>query len=107
MDPPQPWKSKLTYCSSPLYGIMDVRRVWEWFEYHRVVVGMDGAVLYNVGAVTNELRAALKDYYEAGWVEEVDFQEAQSYDTWLYCQVSKGRRCSCCSGATCWSFDGV
>ena len=70
---------------------MDTRRVWEWFEYHRVVVGMDYAVMYNVGAVTNKLRDLLKDYYDAGWVEEVDFVDGLSYQTTNYCQVSEKR----------------
>ena len=51
---------------------------------------MDYAVVYNGGAVTDEMRTALKDYYEAGWVEEVEFAEAQSYETWLDCQVGDG-----------------
>ena len=48
---------------------------------------MDSAVLYNVGGVTEEVRAALKEYYDNGMVDEVDFLDAQSYDVYLYNQV--------------------
>ena len=64
-------------------------RVWEWFEYHRVIVGMDAAVIYNAGGVTKEMRAWLGDYYKFGWVEEVDFLDTQTYKTWYNGQVSR------------------
>ena len=48
---------------------------------------MDSAVLYNVGGVTEEVRVALKEYYNNGMIDEVDFLDAQSYDVYLYNQV--------------------
>ena len=106
VDPPTDWKYKLTFCSGPLYGDLSPRRTWEWFSYHRVVAGMDSAVLYNVGGVTEEMRMALKEYYDNGMIDEVDFLDAKSYNVYLYNQVPTRWRRFWCREVWLWDFKG-
>lgn len=50
---------------------------------------MDRVVLYNARAITKNMREWLGKYYAAGWVEEVDLLDSQTYKAWFYCHVNK------------------
>lgn len=93
MEPPSTFQYQLTECSPPLFGELAGRAVWEWFEYHRVIVGVDHFVLYNVDAVDAEFMSYLKDYVDTEMVELIDFSDALSYNVWWWGQATAQHDC--------------
>ena len=91
-EPPPPLLYSLQLCSAPLYGSVPSRPITEFLDYHRHVIGMDHAVIYDAGGVTSAIMTAFKDrgFLESGLVEVTDFREAYSYDVWYNGQVGGG-----------------
>eukprot|EP00271_Cylindrocystis_brebissonii_P015844 TRINITY_DN38894_c0_g1_i1.p1 TRINITY_DN38894_c0_g1~~TRINITY_DN38894_c0_g1_i1.p1 ORF type:complete len:603 (-),score=115.58 TRINITY_DN38894_c0_g1_i1:556-2364(-) len=73
----------LSSCSPPLFGYLDGRAVREWMDFHRVTVGVEHFVLYNVDGLNLLESAILKEYRDQkGFLEVIDFSGVQSYNTW-------------------------
>lgn len=86
LEEPTSFQYQLTECSPPLFGELSGRYVWEWFEYHRVIVGVDHFLLYNVNALNSNVMDHLKDYSSEGMLEVIDFSDAMSYSVWWWGQ---------------------
>eukprot|EP00897_Mesotaenium_endlicherianum_P005255 jgi/Mesen1/4758/ME000242S03933 len=86
LEPEAPFQYNLVYCSPPLYGRTDARRVYEWFEFHQRLLAPDKYVLYDAGAFDDEHRALLGEFFKRGLIEVTDFRESEQYHEWLWAQ---------------------
>eukprot|EP00897_Mesotaenium_endlicherianum_P001847 jgi/Mesen1/1690/ME000137S00604 len=91
-DPQPPFKYGVTFCSPPIFGQVDARRVYEWLEYHKRV-GMDHFVMYDAGGVDAALRQVLRPYIERGVMELMDARENKAYETWAHGQMMLMHEC--------------
>eukprot|EP00271_Cylindrocystis_brebissonii_P002894 TRINITY_DN13651_c0_g1_i2.p1 TRINITY_DN13651_c0_g1~~TRINITY_DN13651_c0_g1_i2.p1 ORF type:complete len:497 (-),score=54.21 TRINITY_DN13651_c0_g1_i2:717-2207(-) len=85
--PMSPYKSKLTYCSSPIYGEINEERFMEWIEYHQITHGIDYFHLYDAGGITPSLRARLKPYINGRMMTITVVREINQFETWLWAQL--------------------
>lgn len=85
--PEPPYKSKLTFCSSPIYGDISEAHFVEWLEFHRVTHGVDYFHIYDAGGINPSLRAKLKPYLSARMMTITDVRAINQFETWLYAQL--------------------
>eukprot|EP00271_Cylindrocystis_brebissonii_P005147 TRINITY_DN17095_c0_g1_i1.p1 TRINITY_DN17095_c0_g1~~TRINITY_DN17095_c0_g1_i1.p1 ORF type:complete len:584 (-),score=117.53 TRINITY_DN17095_c0_g1_i1:947-2698(-) len=82
-----PFKYKFLHCSPPMFGTLDPRAIREWMDFHRVTAGFDHFIMYDMAALDEELKEAIKEYLDGGWVTVVDFAPALSYEVWWWAQA--------------------
>lgn len=86
-EPGPPFRSNLTYCSSPIHGGIRAERFLEWVEYHRAAHGVDLFHMYDAGGLDDALLARLKPYVDAGAMTITDARTVGAYDTHYFGQL--------------------
>lgn len=90
---PSTFQYQFTECSPPLFGELGGKSVREWFDYHRVIIGIDHFVLYNVNAVDTELMSYLGDYVDANMIDILDYSDAVALGVWWWGQATAQHDC--------------
>lgn len=86
-NPHPPFKSNITFCSSPMFGRFDSFRMRQFLDFHRVMHGFDLFHMYDDGGIDKELMDVLRPYVKKSMMTITDISEVtQNFETW-YAQV--------------------
>lgn len=88
------FQHNITYCSAPMYGAIDPKRMIEWMNFHITVHGIDYLHIYDAGAVDEAVAAVLTKFVKRNLVEVTDIRAPAQYDTWSYTQVLMVNDCA-------------
>lgn len=86
LDPMEPFKYQMAFCSAGLHDGMNSRQVWEWVEYHRVIHSIDHFFFYDSGGIDKPMRETFQKHIEERVVSITDLRESLLFSVKLWGQ---------------------
>ena len=71
-----------------MHGRLRARPILQHLIYHRQYAGVEHAIVYDAGAVDEDMRRAFRPLMKEGFLEVTEYRESVQWDVWYLAQVS-------------------
>ena len=71
-----------------MHGRLRARPILQHLIYHRQYAGVEHAIVYDAGAVDEDMRRAFGPLMKEGFLEVTEYRESVQWDVWYLAQVS-------------------